>query len=260
MEWEIHIEWWSRVPVKLLDIRQFCMEKRTVPDCYVAPASFFVVTMHGEANISLSGIDYHLCSPHILHGGKDAELDFVSIGPDFSCYLILYNAEYQLPEDRKSFCMSYAFTPYMALPLQEKCQTMNRLWQLANPIDKLQVQSVFLPFVYEVMRQIRTSTIENSKPNVVTEAINYIHEYYRKAVTAEELAGTFNCSASYLSRLFKNQIGIGPIEYLIHIRIQKSKQLLLKSKDRIQDIASSVGYADVYYSPHLFNFERTIGR
>lgn len=252
MDWEAHIERWSRVPVSLLDIRQFGVENGTIPNRYVAADSFFIVTTHGEARISLTGKVYYSRAPHILHGGKGTELDFVSAGHDFSCYLILYQAAYDLPEDRESFHMPYAFTPYIALPLQEKCQAMNRLWQQANAMDKLHAQSLFFPFVYEVMRQMRTAALENSRTNIVTEAIHYIHEHYREPITAEELTRMYGCSASYLARLFKNQIGVGPIEYLIHIRIHKSKQFLLQSEARIQDIASSVGYADVYYFSRLF--------
>lgn len=252
MDWEAHIERWSRTAVRLLDIRQYCVENGTVPERYAAQTSFFVVTTHGEARVSLSGTVYRTRPLHILHGGKDAELAFMPLGNDFACYMIMYTADCESPEDRESFHMSYAFTPYTLLPLQEKCQAMYRLWQLSTPMDKLQAQSVFLPFVYEIMRQIRTSAKETGRPNLVTEAIHYIQEHYRDSITAEELAGIYNCSASYLYRLFKNQIGVGPIEYLIHVRIHKSKQFLLKSEARIQEIANSVGYTDVYYFSRLF--------
>jgi iron complex transport system substrate-binding protein len=236
----------------VLDIRQYCAGKGTVPERYAAHTSFFVVTTHGEARVSLAGEIYRTRPLHILHGGKDAELEFMPLGADFACYLLLYKAECESPEDRDSFHLSYAFTPSSLLPLQEKCQTMHQLWQQATPLDKLQAQSAFLPFVYEAMRQMRTLAAGNSRPNVVTEAIHYLQGHYPEAITAEELAGLYGCSASYLARLFKNQLGVGPIEYLIHVRIHKAKQLLLKSEARIQEIAGSVGYADVYYFSRLF--------
>jgi iron complex transport system substrate-binding protein len=102
-------------------------------------------------------------------------------------------------------------------------------------------------------QKLRTLTpTEGIKPNIVTEAIQYIRAHYREPITAEKLAGRYDCSTSYLSRLFRNQIGLGPIEYLIHERIYRAKQLLLKSDARIQDVAGRVGYADVYYFSRLF--------
>ncbi|WP_338554058.1 AraC family transcriptional regulator [Paenibacillus sp. KS-LC4] len=252
MDWEAHIERWSRAAVRLLGIRKYNVENDTPPTRYVAHSSFFVVTTRGEARVGLSGAIYQARAPHILHGGKEAELGIMPQGNDFECYLIVYKADSESPEERESFHAPYAVTPFALLPLQEKCKAMNDLWQQTAPMEKLQAQSLFLPFVYEVMRQIRTLKMENSRPNLVTEAIHYIQEHYRDSITAEKLAGIYSCSASYLSRLFKNQIGTGPIEYLIHVRIHKSKQLLLKSEARIQEIASSVGYADVYYFSRLF--------
>ncbi|MCW3795373.1 AraC family transcriptional regulator [Paenibacillus sp. LS1] len=254
MDWEAHIERWSRTAVRLLDIRHYRAEHGTVPAHYVSHTNFFLIITHGEARVSISGEVYQTRSSYILHGGADAELSIVPLGQDFACYLILYTAECASLVDRESFQVTYGFAPYAVLPVQEKCEAMNRLWQEPASIDKLQAQSVFLPLVYEVMRQqIKTSAKkESGRPNIVTEAIHYIHDHYSEPITAEELAKRYHCSASYLSRLFKNQIGLGPIEYLIHMRVHKSKQYLLRSEARIQEIASNVGYADVYYFSRLF--------
>ncbi|WP_214626771.1 helix-turn-helix domain-containing protein [Paenibacillus agaridevorans] len=252
MDWEVHIERWSRAAIRLLDIREYSAEKGTLPDRYVTPASFFIITTHGEARVSLSGTVYQARSPHILHGGKEAELGMAPLGSDYACYVILYRADCDSPEEEESFRMSYAFHPGASLVLQEKCLAMHRLWQQTTSLEKLQAQSAFLPLVYEIMRLLRMSAKENGRSNLVTEAIHYIHEHYGKPITAEELAGIYGCSASYLSRLFKSQIGVGPIEYLIHARIRKAKQFLVHSEARIQEVAGSVGYADVYYFSRLF--------
>jgi len=252
MDWEAHIEQWSRASVRLLDIRRLRLENGAIPERYVAPAGFFVVTTHGEARLSLSGTVYRARPLHVLHGGKESELILTPTGGEFACYLILYQADSASPKGRDSFRMPYAFTPYALLPLQEKCQTMHRLWRQGTPMDKLEAQSAFLPFVHEIMRQIRAAAAEDGRPQGVTEAIRYIHERYKESITAEVLAGIYGCSASYFSRLFKNQIGVGPIEYLIHVRLDKSKHYLTRTEARIQEVARSVGYEDVYYFSRLF--------
>ncbi|THF84460.1 AraC family transcriptional regulator [Cohnella fermenti] len=252
MDWEAHIERWSRVAVRLADIRECSAEQGTVPKRGAAPSGFFLMTTRGEAEVSLAGTVYRSRAPHVLHGGKDSELAVLPLGSDFACCIVLYTADAQSPEDRAGFRLPYAFTPYALLPLQEKCRTMYRLWQQGASLDKLQAQALFLPFVYELMRQIRKSAMGNSRSNLVTEAIHYIHEHYKEPLTAEGLAGMYNCSASSMARLFKSQIGVGPIDYLIHVRIRKAKQFLQQSEARIQEVAGGVGYADVYYFSRLF--------
>lgn len=251
MDWELHIQKWSDTAARLVDIRRISMMEEAMPERYDAPTVFFVVVTQGEAKIALEGTVYLAASPYILHGGKGAELRFITTGNAFSCYLILYEDTLAL-EEHAGLRVPYSFAPYSVLPLREKCQTMLRLWRQADPMDKLQAQSAFLSFVYEFLRQARTTAEDKGKPNLVSEAVRYLNEHYKEPITADELAGMQGCSASYLSRLFKNQLGMGPIDYLIHVRVFKAKQLLTDSEARIQEVAKGVGYADVYYFSRLF--------
>lgn len=246
MDWNRLIERWGRVPVQLMDIRQLGAAEGWRDECGAAPAPFFLMTTEGTARASLSGQVYDLRPHHLLHGGKDTEWEWLSASADFACYHIAYRAICDSPEEQESFQRTYELTSYRSLALLEQCQAMLRLWLQASPLDKLQAQSVFLSFVGEALRHARTSA------NGITETIHYIHEHYKEPITAEELARRRHCSVSYLSRLFKSQIGMGPIEYLIHVRIRKSRQLLLQTAARVQEVASSVGYADVYYFSRLF--------
>ncbi|MHA6482417.1 AraC family transcriptional regulator [Paenibacillus sp. strain BS8-2] len=252
MDWEALVACWSRASARLLDIQEHRSEVRMVPRDDVDHIGIFVVTAGGAARISLAGKGYKTRGVHVLHGAADMELKVLPAGDDFVCYVIFYQTSGQSPEDHERVRQAYSFTPEAALPLQEKCVTMHRLWQHTNPMDKLQAQSLLLPFVWEMLRQLRSTEVKVGRPNPVTEAIRYIQAHYSESISAEELAGMYGCSTSYLSRLFKNQLGIGPIEYLIHVRIHKAKQLLLISDSRIQEIAASVGYSDVYYFSRLF--------
>jgi iron complex transport system substrate-binding protein len=252
MDWEAHIGQWSTAAVRLLDIRHCSVELGNIPGGFIAHSGFFAVTTQGEGKASLSGTSYLARSPHVLHGGSGVELSFAAFSDTFSCYLILYDVVAASAEGQNSLHTPYAFTPHASLILQEMCQSMERLWRQAAPLERLQAQSLFLPFVHEALRQAQTAAAEKGKPDMVSESVRYLNEHYKMPITAEDLASRQNCSASYLSRLFKNQLGISPIDYLIHVRIFKAKQLLLDSEARIQEIASGVGYGDVYYFSRLF--------
>jgi iron complex transport system substrate-binding protein len=243
MNWEAHIQQWSSVAVRLIDMKQYRIEDGTLPAYFVASTSFFMVTVDGEAT-------------HIVHGIQGEKVQIkVPTGASCTSYVILYEAihsEYTELEERDYLQVSYAFNPTIPLPLLEKCNTMHRLWQQHDPLDQLEAQALFLSFVHEMLRQIRVHFLQNNRLDIVTEAIHYMQAHYQESISAEHLAGVYNCSTSYLSRLFKNQLGVGPIEYLIHLRIHKAKQLLLKTDARLGEIASNVGYSDVYYFSRLF--------
>jgi two-component system, response regulator YesN len=61
-----------------------------------------------------------------------------------------------------------------------------------------------------------------------------------------------NISVSYLSMLLKKQKGVTFNKELIKYRMEKAKELLRFSQEKIVNIAKMVGYNEVYYFSHSF--------
>lgn len=83
----------------------------------------------------------------------------------------------------------------------------------------------------------RTSKSESDR------IIDYINENYSNTELSRELiAEVFNTQPNYLSTLIKSRLGINFKDYLVNIRIEKAKELLLKDDRNIQDIYKEVGF------------------
>jgi iron complex transport system substrate-binding protein len=52
--------------------------------------------------------------------------------------------------------------------------------------------------------------------------------------------------------MFKSRHHTSPIDYLIQVRMNKAKELLLNTEHTLKEIAESVGYSDSYYFSRLF--------
>lgn len=87
---------------------------------------------------------------------------------------------------------------------------------------------------------------------MVEEIIQYIHEHYNESISLESLAELWNYSIQYLSKQFKPRTGRSPIEYVIQAWVAKAKQLIIRTDATGQEIASSVGYSEVFYFTRLF--------
>lgn len=70
----------------------------------------------------------------------------------------------------------------------------------------------------------------------------YIKEHYTEDIYLEKIAEIFNTSDKYLSRAFKESLGIGFHEYLVSLRIAKSKALLADTDLSVAKIGEMVGY------------------
>lgn len=79
----------------------------------------------------------------------------------------------------------------------------------------------------------------------------YLQESYRSA-SLVGVADRFDVSASYLSRVFRENTGVTFVDYLTGIRIEKACALLLESEKGLQKIANEVGYSNSNYLIRVF--------
>lgn len=86
----------------------------------------------------------------------------------------------------------------------------------------------------------------------VVKAIDYIHRHYRERVTLEDVAEYVSMNKSYFSRLFKQETSEMFHEFLIRTRLEQAQELLLSTDARIGDIATEVGYNDIFYFNRAF--------
>ena len=72
--------------------------------------------------------------------------------------------------------------------------------------------------------------------------MQYIDENFKNNINLDSVAYTFKYNPSYLSRLFKQTVGISFTDYLGRRRIDYAKALLGNQAGTIKDIAEESGY------------------
>ncbi|QHT62575.1 response regulator [Paenibacillus lycopersici] len=93
---------------------------------------------------------------------------------------------------------------------------------------------------------------EASLSDPVRGAIQYVDAHMGEAVSLKEAADHVHLNGSYLSTLFKEQIGMTFSEYVARRKMQKAKELLVKTNLPIAAIAERVGYQTAKYFNKLF--------
>ncbi len=86
----------------------------------------------------------------------------------------------------------------------------------------------------------------------IQNAITYINKFYTENIAIRHLANTQHMSREAFSRLFKNETGLSPYDYITTLRLSKARLLLHSSNQSIKSVALSVGYKDQYYFSRLF--------
>ena len=86
----------------------------------------------------------------------------------------------------------------------------------------------------------------------VSQAIRYMEENYDKPLTLTILSNVVSLNYTYFSSIFKSRTGVGVITYLQNLRLQKAKERLVSTDDRIGEIAHRSGFTDERYFEKLF--------
>ena len=74
--------------------------------------------------------------------------------------------------------------------------------------------------------------------------MDFMRAHLSGNISLEELASVCDLSVSYFARGFKNGTGVSPHRWLIEMRLEKAKDLLLNTKMPLAEVAVACGFAD----------------
>ncbi|BCS80095.1 response regulator [Anaerocellum diazotrophicum] len=86
----------------------------------------------------------------------------------------------------------------------------------------------------------------------IDKAIDYINKNYNKDINMALVANYVSLNYYYFSTIFKEKTGMSFLDYLNKIRIEKAKELLVKTNLKIWEIAEKVGYKNPKHFARIF--------
>ncbi|WML28396.1 response regulator [Neobacillus sp. OS1-33] len=105
-----------------------------------------------------------------------------------------------------------------------------------------------LPSLTEVFREKNIYGSENLIDNIKT----YVIKNYNKEITLNKISTLFFINPSYCSYLFKEKTGENFNDFVNRIRIEKAKELLKSSPEKVYKIAKTLGYDNTKYFFRVF--------
>ncbi len=100
------------------------------------------------------------------------------------------------------------------------------------------------------MRELRKNSICSVQ---VAESIDYIYSHLHARITLKELADHVHLNESYLSRLFKKEVGTSISEYIRRHKLETAKNMLVYSDYRPAEIASILAFPSQSYFTEIFH-------
>lgn len=139
-------------------------------------------------------------------------------------------------------------------------------WSYQNQLEKLlDLHTTAIPFMelqtsnnlYHLLTDMIVNTVDASAKTLATsETMRYLVKYmesnFSSSLTLDFLSEFTNISKYHLCREFKKYTGFSPNDYLIRIRIEQAKILLLNTTISVSKISHLVGMTDENNFTYLF--------
>lgn len=128
---------------------------------------------------------------------------------------------------------------------------------LLKPIIEDDLNTAIQRAVESICPDFRPSDEKKEETNLDSDTVttiihDYIDKHYSTNIKISQFADKYFFSKEYLTRQFKARYHCGIYEYVLQVRMERARDLLLNPDIKIQDVAQRVGYADNNYFSKAF--------
>ena len=125
---------------------------------------------------------------------------------------------------------------------------------ISNHISYDDLLKSYMLIIDELFQLRKNPTqMNDTNPALIQEVDHYIALNYAQSINLQSISTYFKINPQYLSRLYKSHKGMSPLQYLVELRITKTKELLAVNPPLVlKDIAEVVGFNDPFYLSKVF--------
>lgn len=132
---------------------------------------------------------------------------------------------------------------------------MEDRWEKHANAYLLECKALFYKSVTILSKQAFSASTAFSS-DLMEKAVQYLQANYLKHdFRIEDISSVTGISRRYFEILFKSEYQTTPKSYILSLKIEKAKELLLSEKIMIKDVAYMLGYGDIYHFSKLFKLK-----
>ncbi len=153
------------------------------------------------------------------------------------------------------------FVPQSAQHLLSQYDDIQNALSKENPDKVIETSANLYSFLltHKKSKKISTHQQYNNRSHQLKPVLLFMEAQYCNTISLDEMADVIHITPNHLCKLFKTTFGLTPFHYLIQMRLQRSKQLLVQSPElQINEIAKRVGYNDTSYFCSIFKKQEQV--
>ncbi|MDE7251437.1 MAG: AraC family transcriptional regulator [Acetatifactor sp.] len=157
--------------------------------------------------------------------------------------------------------ISVTLTPEIDEEIRHLMFAMEREWKNDDSYSDTIMKTLVIQFFITILRGYcdvpDMDILLKKKQMPLIDALHYVRQHYAQNPSLTETAEAVHISASYLSRLFKQEFGTSYSQFLNDIKISYAMKLLVNTNLSVVEIANQCGYQNSNYFSS--SFKKLIG-
>lgn len=217
----------------------------------------FLYTQSGRGAVIVDGKSYPLEEGSLFYLAPGVAHEYYPLedGNWTTCWLV-FRGEYLTPMMQNLGLERFAYGEHVVT--EEIRSVFSQIMAAArDTLDGAQHCSVLL---YEYIMLVWRSLAEQGKDGkqaekakgLLKKAVRYMDENYVKDISLDELACMSGVTRQHFCRVFREQMGMRPMEYLARLRVAEAREILLQTNDKIEAVGRKVGYENPTYFGMVF--------
>lgn len=232
----------------------------------------FTAMLRGKKHMKLDNktnyFDYYPGESVLVAPGETMIIDFpeadetpsqcisLSLNPEF-IENSLNHLNYHLPKTDETSQWNIELDEYFLFNNQSLASATNNIMRIA--MDDNSQKDIMADFALKelLIRLMQTQARSMVEKNIaknrsrISFAVDYIRKNLHQKLSIESIAKLAYVSKSNFFRMFKDELGTSPNEFILQERISRAKELL-KSRNSIKETAFQTGFSDTNYFTRVF--------
>lgn len=233
-------------------------KKRGTNDCL-----FYIEKGKGWIELDGEKIETKAGDLHVFKQGQTCEMthDTKDCFSVFSVIFLFLQPGMQRPFEKLPLSRTYRLSSSQQDNLIEQYKSVVYFFNDHNPLGDLKAKSVLLNIISEIIgweksfsddKKIKSTARNYALDSRIGEIIKYIENNVNNELTIPILAEECHLTTSHFSKLFKEETGQSPVNFIRNYRVNHAKSLLISSDKTISMIATECGFEDHFYFSRTF--------
>lgn len=240
-------------------ISNLCISEVNLVNKYVASKEEYPMKNEGRYSNALlytiEGTERYIFKDKIVEAVPDSVM-FVPKGERYSIELSgevssVIAFDFELPESAevsRPFCIKLRKNP----SIRAHFQSAETIWKSKKRESEVKCKACFYEIIACLLKD-EENYLGGKERQKIAEATEYLHAHYlENSFKISALSEILNISPKYFETLFFKEYKTTPKEYVLMLKMEFAKELLLGEKVTVASVSEKLGYADIYHFSKIF--------